>query len=200
MQAYMKTTQPFHGVQTPLRRRLLREALKAHPITDFDAYVTIIRTLWNGPHREERYAALDIATDHKTHRTHHAWPLYVDLLRSADNWDTVDWIASVLLGEHYRTHRKAHEKEIKAWRRDPDLWVRRASLLVHLKHKDETDQTLLGETILLLAPETDFFIRKAIGWVLREQAKTDPEWVQRFVLEHQDELSSLSKREALKNL
>lgn len=83
---------------------------------------------------------------------------------------------------------------------DRNLWVRQASVLAHLRHKDETNLGLLSETIDALAPERDFFIRKAIGWVLREYAKTDPEWVRRFVRAREGTLSGLSRREALKHL
>ena len=199
MRAYMKTDQPFYGVQATPRRKIFRAAIKLHPIRSRAEYAAAIRDLWGGVHREEMYLALDLAERVKAYRDIDAWPLFVDLMRTASNWDTLDWIAATLLGDLLGKHREK-EAEVRAWRDDPNLWVRRTSLLVHLKHKTDTNVPLLAETILHLAHETDFFIRKAIGWNLREYAKTDPDWVRTFVAEHADQLSGLSKREALKNL
>ena len=84
--------------------------------------------------------------------------------------------------------------------RSPDLWLRRTALLAQLKWKEETDPELLGKLILRVAHEKEFFIRKAIGWALREYAKTDPAFVRAFVAANGDALSGLSRREALRNL
>jgi 3-methyladenine DNA glycosylase AlkD len=198
-QAYMKTTQPFYGVQTPQRRKLVRDVLGKHPLVTRADYESVVRTLWHGKYREEMYCALDVAEQCTAFRTNESWPLYEELLRSATNWDTVDFIATRLLGGLV-LHDRTREKTIKRWVHDPNFWVRRVSLLVRLKHKRDTNTTLLGETIVALMDEKEFFIRKAIGWVLREYAKTDPEWVRAFVRKHGGRLSPLSKREATKHL
>ena len=108
----------------------------------------------------------------------------------------LDWIAGKIMSLLILEHREL-EQELIQWRVDENMWVRRASLLAHLKHKSAANTTLLGETIEMLAHEEEFFIRKAIGWVLREYSKTDPAWVGAFVEMHEVELSSLSKREAM---
>ncbi len=199
MQAYMKTQQPFYGIKSTPRRALLRAALNAHPITSRSEYEAVIRELWRGRSREEMYLALDVAERYKPYRDLASWPLYVELMREAGWWDTLDWIAAKLIGLLVLQH-PALEAELIEWRTDPNMWVRRASLLAHLKHKQATNRTLLAETILLLADEEEFFIRKAIGWVLREYAKVNPQWVIDFVRGHEATLSPLSKREALKNV
>ncbi len=199
MQAYMKTEQPFYGIKSAPRRALLRGALTTHPVTSRSEYESAIRALWAGRYREEMYLALDVAERYKPYRDLASWPLYVELMRDAGWWDTLDWIAAKLIGLLVLEHREL-EDELIEWRSDPDMWVRRASLLAHLKHKEATNQALLAETILLLANEEEFFIRKAIGWVLREYAKVNPQWVVDFVAAHETTLSPLSKREALKNV
>lgn len=197
--AYMKGIQPFRGVKTPQRRALLRDRLAAHPVTDFDSYTTNVRELWNGRFREERYLALDLAARMKTFRAE-ALPLFEEMLAEADWWDVLDPLAADLLGETLRDRRNLLARKVRQWRRSDHLWTRRAALLVQLKYRRETDEGLLFETVRELAAETDFFIRKAIGWALREYAKTDPHGVQRFVSEHEKQLSPLSRREALKRL
>ncbi len=199
MQAYMKTDQPFYGVQAGPRRQIFRAARKQYPIRSREEYEENIRDLWGGVYREEMYLALDLAEGAKAYRDLASWPLYVDLMRTATNWDTLDWIAAGLLGDLLRHHREK-EAEVRTWVDDNNLWVRRTALLIHLKHKHETNLPMLSAAILHLAPEKEFFIRKAIGWVLRETAKTDPDWVRAFVTDHTAQLSGLSVREAMKHL
>ncbi len=195
----MKTEQPFYGIKSTPRRALLRTALNAYPITSRSEYEAVIRELWAGRYREEMYLALDVAERYKPYRDLASWQLYVELMREAGWWDTLDWIAAKLIGLLVLQHPEL-EAELIEWRTDPNMWVRRASLLAHLKHKQATNQPLLAETILLLADEEEFFIRKAIGWVLREYAKVNPQWVIDFVAAHEATLAPLSKREALKNV
>jgi len=196
-QAYMKTDQPFYGVQSKLRKQIFRDAIKEYPIKSREEWETVIIELWNGTHREEMYQALEVAEWYKNYHDESLWPLFEKLLRSATNWDTVDWLSSNLIGQLVYKYRH-FEKELWEWSDDKNFWVRRASLLAHLKHKQNTNKELLSETILKLANEKEFFIRKAIGWVLRQYSYTDPEWVLQFVNMHEDKLSGLSKREALK--
>lgn len=197
--AYMKGIQPFRGVKTPQRRALLRECLATYPIDDFDSYTASVRELWNGRFREERYLALDLAARVKRFRTG-ALPLFEGMLVQADWWDVLDPLAADLLGGALREKRNRLAQKARQWRRSDHLWTRRAALLVQLKYRNETDAELLFETVLKLGAETDFFIRKAIGWALREYAKTDPLRVRHFVQEHGRQLSPLSRREALRRL
>ncbi len=199
MQAYMKTDQPFYGVQSKLRKQIFRDAIKRHPIINRDIWEKVILELWNGKYREEMYQALEVAERYKIYHDEAAWSLFEKLLRSATNWDTVDWLSSNLIGRLIDKYRH-FEKELWEWSDDENFWVRRASLLAHLKHKNNTNTKLLSDTILKLAHEKEFFIRKAIGWVLRQYSYTDPEWVLQFVNKYEDKLSGLSKREALKAL
>ena len=197
MQAYMKTDQPFYGVQGTPRKQIYKTGIKKHPVQSRDEYHAIIWDLWNGKYREEMYMALEVAEQCKAFRGKASWSLYEKLMRSATNWDTLDWIVGRIMSPIVQEHRQLEEKLIK-WRVHKNFWVRRASLLAHLKHKDQTNVELLAETILLLAHEDEFFIRKAIGWILREYSYTDAKWVEAFVAKHEDVLSTLSKREALK--
>jgi 3-methyladenine DNA glycosylase AlkD len=197
MQAYMKTDQPFYGVQSKPRKQVFRDAITKYPIPKRDDWEIVILELWNGIHREEMYQALEIAYRYKKFHTEEAWSLFEKLLRSATNWDTVDGIAPNLLGNLLLKYRH-FEKIVWKWTDDDNFWVRRGSILIHLKHKDKTNLELLSKTILKLAHENEFFIRKAIGWILRQYSYTDADWVKQFVNENDYKLSGLSKREALK--
>lgn len=199
MQAYMKTQQPFYGVSAPERKRLFREAKKQFTVASQEQYQTTILSLWQSSHRESQYQALEVAEAYKKFHTPDSMPLYEQLLLQAENWDTVDWIAINLAGRVILNNRK-FEDTLVLWRQHENLWMRRSSLIAHIKHKKQTNTDLLSETIAMLSHESEFFIRKAIGWVLREYSKTDPQWVQDFVTQHENQLSGLSRREALKHI
>lgn len=197
MQAYMKTDQPFYGVKAPERQAIFKQAREHTKVGTFTDYSRLVLWLWSGENREEQYLAMDVAEYYKAFRTKEAFEIYEEMLLEADHWDTVDKIASNLIGGLVKEHRELEEK-LREWRVSDNMWLRRASLLAHLKHKSETNVPLLEETILMLADEEEFFIRKAIGWVLREYSKTDPDYVSAFVACNEGKLSALSKKEALK--
>ncbi len=199
MQAYMKTTQEFYGVQAGPRRKAFKAVAKGFKAISHQTYEQIIFELWGGRCREDMYQALETAEHYKAYRTPESWPVYERLVKSATNWDTLDWVSGRLISPLLLKHRE-FEPTLVEWSVSENFWVRRASLLAHLRHKEQTNTRLLADTILRLCHEQEFFIRKAIGWVLRNYARTDPDWVRAFVDEHQERLSGLSKREALKHL
>ncbi len=114
-------------------------------------------------------------------------------------WDHVDGI-SERIGALLLAHRPVLEPVIREWSTDPDRWLRRSSIISQLALKERTDVALLTDVIAANLADREFFIRKAIGWALRQYARTDPDWVRAFVADHQDALSPLSRREAMKHL
>jgi 3-methyladenine DNA glycosylase AlkD len=204
MQASMKSAMPYRGVSTPEHRRLLREVITAvGPPADRASWEATVRELWDGAEfREERYVAVDLCR----HRSARAWqdpatvPLYDHLVVTGAWWDHVDAVAIGLLGPILRTHRGDVQPVVRAWTDDDDPWRRRTSIIVQNGAKAETDTALLADAILASADDSGFFLRKAIGWALREYAKTDPAWVRTFVDTHAHRLSPLSRREALKHI
>ncbi len=199
MQAYMKTDAPFYGVKAPIRQAQLKKIAADFKTLKPEEYEGIVLALWHHSHREVQYQGLDIAERYKKCRTLDAWPLYKKLMQECTWWDTLDFVAGRLMSPLLLKHREL-EAEVAAWAADENFWVRRASLLAHLKHRGDMNIALLEETILKLAHEEEFFIRKAIGWILREYSKYNAEWVRSFVTKHEQELSGLSKREALKRI
>ena len=198
MQAYMKTEQPFFGVQAKPRRKIARQAIKKFPITSREEYESVIQDLWEDEYRESNYQALEVAELKEFHAIE-SFGLYDKLVKSAPHWDTLDWLAGKIVSPLVLKHREL-EDNLREWNTDENFWVRRASLLSHLHHKEELNSELLAEFILRLAHEQEFFIRKAIGWILRDYSYVNPEWVSDFVKNHETKLSGLSKREALKKI
>jgi 3-methyladenine DNA glycosylase AlkD len=203
MQAYMKSAMPYWGVQTPDQRCLVRAVFAAHPLPSFEQWHDTILTLWRqATHREERYAAIALAGDHRYHsyQTLDALPLYEELIVTGAWWDLVDGLASHQIGGLLRRYPDPMRQTMLAWSRDRDLWMRRTAILCQLHFKAATDEALLYACIAPNLADRDFFIRKAIGWSLREYAKTNPDSVRRFVQDHETTLSPLSRREATKHL
>lgn len=192
MAAYMKHIQPFLGVKTPTRREVVRAALKRH--SDRAERFAAAAELWRGEYREERYTALDILAASKL--TIEDLPVLKGMLPDCDWWDVLDSLIGQM-GRLLVAHPDVRRERVQVWRLSPHLWTRRAAILAQLPAKGQTDTGLLRETISLLAPEREFFIQKAIGWALREYAKTDAAWVKLTVTELG--LTGLARREALKH-
>ena len=111
-------------------------------------------------------------------------------------WDTVDLIATNLVGAYFKLFPEQIIPVTKKWMNSDNMWLQRTCLIFQLKYKEEIDTDLLTDYILQLKDTKEFFINKAIGWILREYTRKNPEWVIDFVNKY--ELSNLSKREALK--
>jgi 3-methyladenine DNA glycosylase AlkD len=198
MAAYMKSEMPFYGVKKPLRVPILRVIKSDFRPASQAEYEAGVRALWALPHREEKYLALEWAKAHKKWIGVASLPLYEELVRDGQWWDFVDLIASHLVGGVYLAERQEAEPWIRAWIEDDDMWMRRTALLSHLRHKEETDATVLFAHCLQCADEKEFFIRKAIGWALREYSKSAPDAVRAFLQEHETRWSGLTLREGSK--
>lgn len=202
MRAYMKSAMPYRGVQTPMRRKLVRAALRAHPLASRNAWLGAVLELWrNAAYREERYAAQDVtgAPQCRAFRTLETLSLYEEMVVSGAWWDLVDDVATHKLRELVDDHPAEMAAAMRAWSTDPDLWKRRSSIICQIKRKEATDLALLFDCIEPNLADADFFIRKAIGWALRDLAWTDLPTVEDYVSRNAERLSTLSKREALKN-
>ncbi|WP_458112067.1 DNA alkylation repair protein [Arthrobacter sp. R1-13] len=199
-QAYMKSSIPSLGVRVPEVRRLTTAAAAAHPFVSLEQLRETVLELWRtATFREEHYAAIDLTGLRLARHQPLMLPVYEEIIRTGASWDFVDGV-SERIGGLLQAHRPTMTALLRNWSRDTDFWIRRASITAQLKAKAQTDTGLLREVIKANLADTEFFIRKAIGWALREYAKTDPEWVRAFVAEHGEDLSPLSRREALKNL
>lgn len=200
MAAYMKTAMPFYGVPKPQRTAVCRAFRTRFVPASQRAYEAATLALWNLPHREEKYAALAFALQHPGFITCRSLKLYERLVREGAWWDLVDDIAIRLIGRVRLDDRPALRARVKRWIDDDDLWIRRTAIISQIGHKQQTDEAELFDHCLRRAAEREFFIRKAIGWALREYSHAAPQAVKRFLLTHRDRLSPLSFREAAKQL
>ncbi|MEU8893145.1 DNA alkylation repair protein [Streptomyces sp. NPDC048442] len=197
--AYMKHIAPFLGIPTPERRALSRRVLDGTPRpTGADCSAIALRC-WALAEREYHYFAVDYLRRYAGRLSSGFLPVARQLITTVPWWDTVDLLAAHVVGPLV-----AADPELRPvmdeWIGDDDLWIARTALLHQLRYKDATDADRLFAYCLRQAAHPDFFVRKAIGWCLREYAKTDPAAVRDFVAAHRDVLSPLSAREALKNL
>jgi 3-methyladenine DNA glycosylase AlkD len=216
MQAYMKSTMPYRGVSSSGQKVIWKQVFPAHPLSSRIEWQRVALTLWrDATFREERYAAVALTglLTYAHYRTMDSVPMFEEMIVSGAWWDFVDAIAGRQLGDILRTDPRRMSKLMRRWARDGHMWKRRAAILCQLGFKGETDLTLLYDCIepnlanshstrettsSLMARE--FFIRKAIGWALRQYAWTDPREVKKYVKAHRAQLSPLSVREALKNV
>ncbi|MBK3564404.1 DNA alkylation repair protein [Streptomyces sp. MBT62] len=199
MRAYMKDIAPYLGLTTPVRRALSRTVLEGTPRPDETDCTAIALRCWELPEREYQYFAVDYLRRHVRHCTSGFLPVARYLVSTVPWWDTVDALASHVVGGLVATDPRL-TADMDAWIVDDDLWVARTALLHQLRYKERTDTERLFAYCLRQSGHPDFFIRKAIGWCLREYAKTDPEAVRGFLAREKGRFAPLSVREALKNI
>jgi len=201
-QAYMKSDMPYFGVAVPQCRRIAGAVFRAHPLPDAGAWEAAILDLWRkAAHREERYAAIELLLFAR----YSGWleparlPAIEEMVVTGAWWDYVDAIAGRGMGAMLAAHPDPMKAVLRDWAKDDDIWKRRTAILAQLRARGETDTALLADAIRPSIGDPEFFLRKGIGWALREYSKTDPAWVLEFVGAHPG-LSVLSRREALKYL
>jgi 3-methyladenine DNA glycosylase AlkD len=230
MAAYMKTTQPFFGVPQPQRAPIHRAMVKQFPPGTGRELEANAMRLWRagigdssarrsgaaaprrarrdsrlappayrGP-REMMYAACAYAEHFDEFHTPARLAFLKRLVVQGGWWDVVDWVAGRMVSPIVLTHRDSTAPVMEAWIVDRDPWVRRAAMLSQMTHKSATDEAMLFDFALRLGHEQDFFIRKAVGWALRQYAWSRPQSVAMFLRQNTGNLSPLTVREAGKNL
>ncbi|MBV1778281.1 DNA alkylation repair protein [Paeniglutamicibacter sp. ABSL32-1] len=199
-QAYMKTTQPFLGVPLPEVRRVARELARDAGAASAADRLALATGLWsNATHREHWYAAQEVCAAAPCRGRLEFLPLYERMVTEGAWWDIVDG-CSRRYGELLRAHPETIAPMMRQWSRDANPWKRRQSMICQLHLGAGTDTALLDEALLANLGDPGFFIRKAMGWALRQYGKTDPGWVRAWVAGHRADMSPLSVREALRHL
>ncbi|NQT77531.1 MAG: DNA alkylation repair protein [Bacteroidetes bacterium] len=196
MRAYVRDQFDYLGISSPRRRELTKEFYKEHGYPEPEQLEKLVEACWQMQYREFKYFAMELMVKMRKKAGHDAIHLYERLITDSSWWDSIDLIAPSLVGYHFQQYPEERIDYIDKWIASENIWLQRSCILFQLKYKSETDTRLLRSIILKLKDSKEFFIRKAIGWILREYSKTDPGFVVRFVQSH--ELSGLSHREALK--
>ncbi len=197
MKKYMKDQYNFYGIGTPARRAMMSAHIKEYGLPEWSKIEEITRGLWEMDERECQSTVIDLLNRMKKKLGPDELPLMEYLIITKSWWDTVDGVAGWLVGAILKKHPELIKPVTTSWMDSGNIWLQRSCLLFQLKYKKDTDLDLLFGFIEALSDHKSFWIRKAIGWVLREYSKTDPQTVQQYVDAHPG-LSGLSKREALK--
>ncbi len=197
MRSYMRDQFDFLGIKTPLRRALIKDLGKVN--FDHADLEQLVRALWLLPQREYQHAAIDLLTTHKKQLGLSQLGLMLSLAQEKSWWDSVDGLASVAGDILFANRTQQSQLHMDSALKHTNMWVRRIAMTHQLGWRLETDQERLFGYAQELAREEDFFIRKAIGWALRDYARWQPEAVGKFVEAHHSQLSNLSVREALKH-
>lgn len=199
--AYMKSTMPFWGVPSREMRAISKRVMAAHSTRDPETLLGEVREVWDGAtHREERYAAIEFTGDKRLRASHTTamLPHYEHMIRTGAWWDLIDAIAParfLLIFDRDATMPQV----MRTWAQSEDMWIRRAAILSQLKRKTKTDLPLFEACLQPSLNSKEFFLRKAIGWSLRELAKTNAAFVKGYLAAHRHEMSGLSIREAEKH-
>ena len=195
MGAYLRDQFPCLGITLPRLRAILRDLAQPGP----EEALSWAHACWKLPEREFQYAGLFSLQSAAPRLPPTSLPELRWLITTKSWWDTVDGLATHVVGRLVLDHREL-ASEMDTWVRDADIWVARTAILHQERWKSRTDADRLFSYCELRAGDREFFIRKAIGWALRSYAATDPAAVERFVLDHEQALSGLSRREAMKGV
>ncbi len=199
--AYMKSELSFHGVSSAVIRDTARGFLQAHSDLDRESLHVLVRALFDSEWFDLRSVALALLERRIKQLDAEDLPLMIELVRASACWAHVDWLATKMIPAVMDDHPK-RVSLLKRWAKDEDFWVRRTALLVqmqNIKYADG-DFDLFTALAVPMLPEKELFIRKAIGWVLREVSKKKPALVRDFVRKYGDSMSGLTRREATKYL
>jgi len=196
--AYMRNQFEFFGLKAGPRREVSKPFLDKLYLPHIDDLELLMKSLWNKPEREFQMFALDLILKYsKTIEEKHL-ELFEYLIIHKSWWDTVDVVAVKCVGQYFKKFPNKRDEIIAGWLKSDNIWLQRTCLIFQLKYKTDLDTALLEHCIKTLNGTKEFFINKAIGWVLREYSRTDANWVVEFV--ENNELSNLSKKEALRLL
>jgi len=196
--AYMRNQFEFFGIKSPIRREIQKPFFVKSFLPPKTELESIVKTLWNKPEREYQFFAQELVYKYTKHLDVNDIALVEFMVTHKSWWDTVDYIAVKLIGAYFIRFPQQLDNYIDKWLASENIWLQRCCLLYQLKSKDKMDTQRLSYIIKQLLGSKEFFINKAIGWVLREYSRTNPNWVKEFVASN--EMANLSKKEALRLL
>lgn len=195
--AYMKNKFAYYGLNSPQRRELQKPFLTKPFLPPKETAFQICKELWLKPQRELHYFSQELVNKYQNQIGKRDIAFFEWIILHNSWWDTIDFIASNLVGNYFVKFPEQRQQIVNKWLQSHNIWLQSSCLLFQLKYKTETDTKLLSYCIENLIGSKEFFINKAIGWILRQYSRTDANWVINFVENHPD-LSNLSQKEALR--
>lgn len=194
--AYMRDQFEYFGIKTPKRREIQKPFLVKQFLPEKREAIQIVKLLWKKPQRDFHYVAQELMLKYSQQIEKEDMAVFESMVTNQSWWDTVDFIATKLMGHYFKKYPEKRKYFVEKWLNSGNIWLQRSALLFQLKYKEELDTQLLSFTINRLLGSKEFFINKAIGWVLRDYSRVNAEWVIEYA--HKTPLSNLSKREALR--
>lgn len=194
----MKGQFEFYGLKAPVRREITKPFLVREYLPKKEELTPMLKALWSLPQREYQMFAMDLAVKYVKQWEENDIALLEHLVINKSWWDTVDFVAYKLVGSYFKLYPAKRDQYVQKWLDSGNMWLQRTAILFQLKYKDQTDIETLSHCITSLLGSKEFFINKAIGWILREYSRTKPQWVIHFV--SRTKLQPLSEREALRLL
>ncbi|MBC7845026.1 MAG: DNA alkylation repair protein [Flavobacterium sp.] len=199
MAKYMRNHFSFFGLKTENRRLIFKTLCKENQEEIAKNPRAIALELFEKPQRELQYCTIEILIKQlKGNYKKDDIQLIEKLIITNSWWDSVDTIAKYILGEYLLEYPLEIDNTIERFSNSDNMWLNRSAILFQLGYKQKTNFDLLKSECEKHKNSNEFFIQKAIGWALREYAKTNPEAVRNFVVNNN--LKPLSKKEALKNI
>lgn len=199
MAKYMRNHFPFFGVKTEDRRLIFKTIWKENRKEITENARAIAWELFTKPERELHYCGIEILLKQLKNSYQKDDIRFIEKLITTNSWwDSVDTIAKYILGQYLSEHPSETEKVIERFSNSENMWLNRSAIIFQLGYKQNTDFDLLKSECEKHKNSNEFFIQKAIGWALREYAKTNPETVKNYV--NNTNLKNLSQKEALKNI
>lgn len=199
MKAYMKNNFEFFGIKANERRALLKPIETKFKDELKEDVRPITKDLYARTEREFHLCGMELTAKYLKRNYLKEDLEFIEFLIVTNSWwDTVDFIAKNILGRYIEEHPQMRPKMLKSFKTSNDLWLNRSTLLFQLGYKNKTDEALLFGLCEYFSDREEFFIRKAIGWSLREYAKVRPRAVLNFV--NSTQLKSLSTKEAIRNI
>jgi 3-methyladenine DNA glycosylase AlkD len=194
--AYMRNQFDFLGIKSPIRKEIQQSFLRKKNLPPKEELENIVKSLWDKPQREFQYFALELADKYTRQVEAEDIILFEWMVTHKSWWDTVDFVAPRLMGNYFKLFPDLRDKKVEAWLNSENRWLMRSALLFQLKYNAKLDTLFLEHVINSLLGSKEFFINKAIGWILRQYSKSHPQWVIDFI--NRTNLDPLSRREALK--
>ena len=194
--AYMKNNFDFYGIKTPDRRKIQNPFLVKKYLPPKKDLEKIVKTLWKKPEREYQYFSQELTEKYSKQFDKIDIKLFEFMIINKSWWDTIDFIAPKLVGEYFKLYPEQRNNHIEKWIVSGNIWLQRTAILFQLNYKVDLDKNFLAYIIHSLLGSKEFFINKAIGWILRQYSRTNPAWVIDFA--NKTDLNVLSKKEALR--
>ncbi len=193
---YLKNQFEFFGLDSKQRRDIQKPFLQNKYLPPKSEFEKIIRICWEQPQREFQYFALDFSYKYLKQLEYDDIHLFEYMILTKSWWDSVDGIGPKLVAEYFKKFPEQRDIYIQKWLDSGNMWLQRTCLIFQLFYKKELDTALLSGVIDYLLGSKEFFINKAIGWILRHYSRTNPAWVIEFA--EKTNLHSLSRKEALR--